>query len=49
VTKHSLAEWREIVADMGPRAKLNATQQSALLSYLLAARAAVLAAPVQGT
>lgn len=49
VTMHSPAEWREIVAKMSPRTKLDAAQQSALLSYLLAARASVLAAPVHGS
>ena len=45
VSKHSPAEWREIVAEMSPRTKLNAAQQSALLSYLLAARATAVGPP----
>jgi mono/diheme cytochrome c family protein len=45
VTKYSPAEWREIVADMSPRTKLNAAQESALLAYILAARESVVGAP----
>ena len=39
VEKHVPEEWRSIVAQMAPRAKLDATRQSALLAYLAAARA----------
>lgn len=44
VTKYSADEWREIVSRMGGRAKLDAARQSALLSYLVAARTTALAA-----
>ena len=37
VGKYSIAKWREIVGDMAHRAKLDATQQAALLAYLAAA------------
>lgn len=43
VTKYSPTEWREIVAVMSGRSKLDAAQQSALLAYVLAARASMLA------
>ena len=36
--KYPAAEWRRIVAEMSPRAKLDAGQEQALLAYLLAAR-----------
>lgn len=39
VGKHSVAEWRRIIAVMAPRAKLDAAQRSALLAYIEAARA----------
>ena len=39
VGKHSSAEWRSIVAEMAPRAKLTPARQSALLAYILAAKA----------
>ena len=39
VEKHAPEEWRSIVAQMAPRAKLDAARQSALLAYLAAARA----------
>ena len=47
VTKYSPAEWRDIVAEMSARAKLDTERQTALLTYLLAARASVLAAPAR--
>ena len=39
VEKHAPGEWQSIVAQMAPRAKLDAARQSALLAYLAAARA----------
>ncbi len=38
VGRYSLKEWRDIVDDMSPRAKLNALQKSQLLAYVTAAR-----------
>lgn len=37
VGKFSVAKWREIVRDMSHRAKLDASQEAALLAYLSAA------------
>ena len=37
VSEHSVGEWREIVARMSHRAKLDAARESALLAYLTAA------------
>ena len=36
--KHTVAEWHGIVGDMAHRAKLDASQEAALLAYLAAAR-----------
>jgi mono/diheme cytochrome c family protein len=41
VVKHSTAEWRRIVDDMAPRAKLGASERAALLAYISAAHASV--------
>ena len=35
--KYSVAKWREIVGDMSHRAKLDASQEAALLAYITAA------------
>ena len=37
IGKYSIAKWREIVADMSHRAKLDASQEAALLAYITAA------------
>ena len=41
VGKHSPAEWRGIVDDMAPRAKLDPAERAALLAYISAAHASV--------
>lgn len=38
VSKYSAARWREIIADMAHRSKLTATENEAVLAYVLAAR-----------
>ena len=41
VGKHSTAKWGGIVADMAPRAKLDASERAALLAYISAAHDSV--------
>ena len=41
IVNYSSDEWREIVADMAPEAKLTPTEEAALLRYVLAERAAL--------
>ena len=38
--KYSVTRWREIVGDMAHRAKLDPSQEAALLAYITAAREA---------
>src|SRR4030095_2676511 len=46
VTKHSPDRWRAILDDMANEAKLSASEKSAVLTYILAARSvAATAAP----
>ena len=40
VSRYTLAEWRDIVADMAPRTKLDDHRRGALLAYITAVKAA---------
>jgi mono/diheme cytochrome c family protein len=40
IGKYSAGQWREIMADMGERAKLSPADREAVLAYVLAVRAA---------
>jgi mono/diheme cytochrome c family protein len=47
VTKHSVDRWRAIIDEMAGEAKLSASEKSAVLAYVLAARSVVTAAAAQ--
>jgi mono/diheme cytochrome c family protein len=44
VTKHSVDRWRAIIDEMADEAELSASEKSAVLAYVLAARSVVTAA-----
>jgi len=41
IANYTADEWRDIVADMAPEAKLTPAQEAAVLRYVLAERAAL--------
>lgn len=45
VSRYSVPEWRAVVDDMAPRAKLDPARRAALLAYIVAASGAAPPAP----